>query len=72
VGTNHQEVKDMTVAILRPTEADLVSERERVLDTLSMGEADLRARADEYLLTAEEARVLRRIDEIDFLLGDDE
>jgi len=62
----------MTVAILRPTEADLVSERERLLDALSLGEAELRGRAADYLLTAEEARALRRLDEIDFLLGDDE
>ncbi|MDC5696443.1 hypothetical protein OO014_04175 [Intrasporangium calvum] len=57
--------------LLTPTVPELESERARLLAETPRGEEDLRARAEDFLLTHEEARLLRRLDEIDFLLGRD-
>lgn len=61
----------MTTAVLKPTLADLNSERDRLLDSLPFSEDELRERGSDFLLTPLEARILRRLDEIAFLLGDD-
>jgi hypothetical protein len=57
--------------LLTPSVDDLTAERERILSDLHMPEGELRARAEDFLLTTGEARALRRLGEIDFLLGDD-
>lgn len=60
----------MTV-VLEPSVDDLVRERDELVGALRSDEQELRARAAEYRLTVDEARVLRRLDEIDYLLGTD-
>lgn len=57
--------------VLRPTVDELERERKVILDGLPMDEADLRLRAESFLLTREEARALRRLDQISYLLGED-
>ncbi|MEP9381121.1 hypothetical protein [Nocardioides sp. KR10-350] len=61
----------MTV-VLEPTVEDLDRERAELLDEIRFTEAELRDRAASYRLTTDEARVLRRLDEIAYLLGDDD
>lgn len=61
----------MATTVLKPSVEDLNREREGLLARVRMAEAELRDRAEEFLLTPEEARVLRRLDEIGFLLGED-
>ena len=56
-------------ALLTPTVADLEGERREILDGLVLDEADLRSRAEAYLITPDEARALRRLDQIAYLLG---
>lgn len=41
------------------------------MQALALSEDDLRSRAIDFNLTSTEARVLRRLNEIDFLLGSD-
>ena len=60
----------MTV-LLTPTEDDLRRERVGLLETVHLTEAELRARAEAFLLSADEARVVRRLVQIDYLLGAD-
>ena len=57
--------------VLRPTVDELERERQGILEGLPMDEADLRLRAESFLLTREEARALRRLDQISYLLGED-
>lgn len=61
----------MTV-VLEPTVADLRAERAELVADIPAGEQDLRARAADYRLSVDEARILRRLDEIDYLLGSDD
>jgi hypothetical protein len=58
--------------VLEPTVKELTTERDQLAASVPGGEDALRARAVDYRLTSNEARVLRRLDQIDFLLGDDE
>ena len=57
--------------VLTPTVDDLRRERESLVDSLRLAEDELRTRAEDFLLSAEETRVLRRLDQIDYLLGED-
>ncbi|MSW69077.1 MAG: hypothetical protein F2829_03385 [Actinobacteria bacterium] len=57
-------------SVLLPTEYDLRVQREELLAAMPFDEAELVARGDEGLLTPEEARVLRRLAEIHYLLGE--
>lgn len=59
----------MTV-VLEPSVRDLESERERLLERSPFTVEELRARAAVYSLTPEESRLLRRLDEIGYLLGE--
>lgn len=61
----------MATAVLKPTVDDLQGERDRLIADLAFSEMELRERAQDFLVTPAESRVLRRLDEIDFLLGDD-
>lgn len=61
----------MTV-MLHPTVDDLTAERADLLASLRLSEDELRSRADRELLTGGEWRVLRRLDQIAFLLGESE
>lgn len=61
----------MTV-VLEPTVDDLVRERAELVAEIRSDESDLRERAADYRLTVDESRILRRLDEIDYLLGEDE
>lgn len=61
----------MTTSVLRPTIDELQDERARLLRDAPFTEDELRERAADFLLTPAEARILRRLDEIAFLLGDD-
>lgn len=60
----------MTVTLERSTD-ELVRERSAVLADVSATEEELRERATEWRLTAAEARALRRLEAIDFLLSRD-
>lgn len=62
---------EMTV-VLEPSVADLEDERVRLLEGSRFSEDELRDRASAYRLTFDESRLLRRLDEIAFLLGEDE
>lgn len=57
----------MTV-VLEPTVSELEAEREGLLDRSPFSERDLRERASSYSLTPDEARLLRRLEEIGYLL----
>jgi hypothetical protein len=61
----------MTV-VLEPSVRDLESERERLLEGSPFTAEELRARAAAYSLTPEESRLLRRLDEIGYLLGEND
>lgn len=58
----------MTV-VLEPTVDELEDERGRLLDGSPFSESELLQRAASYSLTPDEARLLRRLEEIRFLLG---
>lgn len=61
-----------TVTImLERTVGDLVEERERVLRDVGLDADELRERAFGSGMTRSEARALRRLEEINFLLGED-
>jgi hypothetical protein len=62
----------MMTVVLEPTVDDLVRERAELVAEIRSGESELRERAADYRLTVEESRILRRLDEIDYLLGEDE
>lgn len=62
----------MGATVLKPTVDDLRREREKLVAALAFSEETLRERAADFLVTPEESRILRRLDVIDFLLGDDE
>jgi hypothetical protein len=70
---HRQSGKDckMTV-VLEPSVRDLESERERLLAASPFGVAELRGRAAAYSLTPEESRLLRRLEEIGYLLGEND
>jgi hypothetical protein len=71
---NHDtgEGDDAMSPVLTPTVKSLEDERTELLAALRLTEDELRERAADFLLTPTEARALRRLDEIDFLLGDDD
>lgn len=62
----------MTVVLLEPSVTELELERARLLEKSRFTEDELRERASAYRLTPDESRLLRRLGEIDFLLGADE
>jgi len=62
----------MMTVVLEPTVGDLVCERAALVAEIRSDESDLRERAADYRLTVDESRILRRLDEIDYLLGEDE
>ncbi|KLO63089.1 hypothetical protein AA983_06920 [Dermacoccus sp. PE3] len=53
------------------TSNELLDERRELVGCLKISEAELRAFAASWQLSSEEARVLARLDQIAFLLGDD-
>lgn len=59
-------------AVLTPSVTELEDERNRLLASQAASEDELRRRAEAYMVTPEEARVLRRLDQIAYLLGEDE
>ncbi|GAA3620329.1 hypothetical protein GCM10022199_26000 [Marihabitans asiaticum] len=59
----------MTV-VLEPTILELEAEREHLLAGSPFSEVELRERAAAYSLTPSESRLLRRLDEIRYLLGE--
>lgn len=61
----------MTV-VLEPTVHDLEAERERLLTGSPFTVPELRARAAYYSLTPDESRLLRRLEEIGYLLGEND
>jgi hypothetical protein len=61
----------MTV-VLEPTVHDLEAERERLLAGSPFTESELRERAAYYSLTPNESRLLRRLEEIGYLLGEND
>lgn len=61
----------MTV-VLEPSVNDLERERERLLADSRFSEDELRERAESYRLTFDESRLLRRLEEIAFLLEEDQ
>lgn len=62
----------MMTVVLEPTVDALMRERAELVAEIRSDERDLRERASDYRLTVDESRILRRLDEIDYLLGDDE
>lgn len=56
--------------VLEPTVDELTREREELASNIPGGEDFLRERAVDYRITPDEARILRRLDQIDFLLGE--
>lgn len=58
--------------VLKPSVRDLETERRSLLDESRLTEDELRERAESYRVTPDEVRLLRRLDEIDYLLGEDE
>jgi hypothetical protein len=62
----------MMTVVLEPTVDDLVRERTELVAGIRSDERDLRERAADYRVTVDESRILRRLDEIDYLLGEDE
>lgn len=59
----------MTTTVRTPSVEELTTERQTLLEAVHVPEAELRARAADYLVTREEARIVRRLDTIDYLLG---
>jgi hypothetical protein len=57
--------------VLMPTVKGLEAERTELLRSSPLDETELRRRAAVFMLTPDEARTVRRLDEIDFLLGQD-
>lgn len=55
--------------LLMPTVEDLESERAALLERASVSESDLMERGEHFKLATEDARIFRRIVEIDYLLG---
>jgi hypothetical protein len=68
---HEREGSVVMTTVLTPTVDDLRRERESLVDSLRLAEDELRTRAEDFLLSAEETRVLRRLDQIDYLLGED-
>lgn len=56
--------------VLMPTVEALEAERSALMTTSPFDEAELRRRAAIFMLTPDEARIVRRLDEIDYLLGE--
>jgi hypothetical protein len=67
MNTRHEKGHAMTTVLL-PTVEALQAERSALVSQSHLGEAELRRRAEIFMLTPEEARLLRRLEEIDFLL----
>lgn len=62
----------MTVEVVDLRSDELRSSREAVLDHISLSEAELRERVVGEIATSEEQAALARLEEIAFLLGEDE
>lgn len=58
--------------MLTPSAEDLTRERRELLSTARLSEHELRERSAHYLVTPEEAQILRRLDQIAYLLGESE
>lgn len=56
--------------VISRSETELRAQRQRLLDRAGINEDELRRRAENYQLTAEQMDVLTTIDNIDFLLGE--
>lgn len=58
--------------VVTPSRSDLERKRATLLRRTHMPENELRRRAETYQVSVQEADALRAIDQIDFLLGDDD
>jgi len=61
--------KEAAVTVHTPTVEELEQRRHELSQSLRVGEAEARRRIEGYQVTAEELETLRRIDEVDYLLG---
>lgn len=62
----------MAITVIELSLEELVRRREEILEDLRMTEDELRDRAVHETATAEERSLLARLDEISFLLGEDD
>ena len=58
--------------LMRVEAKELRARREAILDQLGMTAKEIRRRAEEYILTSEQRRLVDELQGIDFLLGNDE
>lgn len=62
-------VRRQTMTVQTPTTKDLRELRKALVDQLPGGEKPTRRRLTSYQVTPEELETIRRIDEVDYLLG---
>mgnify|MGYP000993660293 FL=1 len=61
-----------SATVRRLRRSEVAAERQAILSQLSTTEEQLRARADGYLLTDEEAAAWRRLEALAWLMGDEQ
>ena len=61
-----------SATVRRLRRSEVAAERQAILSQLSTTEEQLRARADGYLLTDEEAAAWRRLEALALLMGDEQ
>ncbi len=67
---DHGPQEDPMETVISRSETELRAQRQRLLERAGINEDELRRRAENYQLTAEQMDVLTTIDNIDFLLGE--
>lgn len=67
-----REEANMTIAVVKLTKEQLIERRNNLLSELRISEAELRDRVEHEMATFDERAIFQTLDEIAFLLADDE